>query len=159
MIWVRLWKSWAEFYSYLFLDCFVRIWWSLKGITTHTHKHIIHTSNRKSKNTAASIMVAYTRILLSASLKRITFLFIVFGRGSLCVPLYFHGGQRTTCRGQFSLSTMWGPGNWTQVVRLGSKHFYPLSCFTSPCTLFNRESQPGVVTHTFNPGAQRQVDL
>lgn len=38
------------------------------------------------------------------------------------------GSQRIACRKRFSPSTMWGPGDWTQVIKFHSKCLYSLSC-------------------------------
>lgn len=38
-----------------------------------------------------------------------------------CLSWHACGCQRIACRKWFSSSTIWGPGAWTQVIRLGSE--------------------------------------
>jgi hypothetical protein len=49
------------------------------------------------------------------------------------------GGQKTACGSLFFSSTMWVPGNWTQVVRYGSKCLY-LWAIPDPSLYFNYPS-------------------
>lgn len=57
----------------------------------------------------------------------------------LCVvtflPLHTCQGQRTSFRSQFFCSTIVGPGDWTQVTRLGGKCPYPLSHPAGPVSI------------------------
>lgn len=47
------------------------------------------------------------------------------------VPWHVDGSQRTTCRSQFSPSTI-GLEAPTQVISVGSRHYYPLSHLAAP---------------------------
>lgn len=85
---------------------------------------------------------------------------------SFCFTLYYvylliWGGRRyalhtstnVEVRGQFarsqlSLSTMWVPGNWTQVVGLGGRHLYPLSHWPDLCSLTKMSSVIYKCKHT-----------
>lgn len=50
------------------------------------------------------------------------------------------GGQRTTCRGWLSSSTVWVPGDIIQVVRIGIRCPYLLRHLASPAPYFLRQS-------------------
>lgn len=56
------------------------------------------------------------------------FILCLYVWGCLHMPRYVCGYQRTTSRDCFSSSTIWVQGDWIQVVRLDSKHFY-LQCY------------------------------